>query len=250
MALHAKAKAEAGYRFYALYDKISREDILAHAWAQCRSNKGAPGVDGQDFADVEAYGVQRWLGELALALRKEDVPTGPHQKSVHTEGQRQTQAAGHLDPARSGLHDSSDAGARADLRSRPSTRAVRLPAGPQCPAGGDRGGRDAVPRPSGSRRRRPRGLLRVHSTRRTDAVARAAHRGPACAASDQDVAGMRRGGNRRPRTEDTHDRGQGSAARHSAGLTHLTTAGQSVHAPVRAGVEEARAGAEALALGS
>ena len=71
MALHAKAKAEAGYRFYALYDKISREDILAHAWAQCRSNKGAPGVDGQDFADVEAYGVQRWLGELALALRQE-----------------------------------------------------------------------------------------------------------------------------------------------------------------------------------
>ena len=40
-ALHAKAKAESGYRFYALYDKISREDILAHAYAQCRSNKGA-----------------------------------------------------------------------------------------------------------------------------------------------------------------------------------------------------------------
>jgi hypothetical protein len=40
-ALHAKAKAEAGYRFYALYDKISRDDILAHAYAQCRSNKGA-----------------------------------------------------------------------------------------------------------------------------------------------------------------------------------------------------------------
>jgi RNA-directed DNA polymerase len=53
--LHTKAKAEAGYRFYALYDKISREDILAHAYAQCHSNKGAPGVDGQDFADVEAY---------------------------------------------------------------------------------------------------------------------------------------------------------------------------------------------------
>ena len=77
MALHAKAKAEAGYRFYALYDKISREDILAHAWAQCRSNKGAPGVDGQDFADVEAYGVQRWLGELALALRQETYRPDP-----------------------------------------------------------------------------------------------------------------------------------------------------------------------------
>jgi len=70
-ALHAKAKAEAGYRFYALYDKISRDDILAHAYAQCRSNKGAPGIDGQDFADIEAYGVERWLAELTLAIREE-----------------------------------------------------------------------------------------------------------------------------------------------------------------------------------
>jgi RNA-directed DNA polymerase len=71
MALHAKAKTEAGYRFYALYDKICREDILTHAFAQCRANKGAPGVDGQNFADIETYGVQRWLGELALALKEE-----------------------------------------------------------------------------------------------------------------------------------------------------------------------------------
>jgi RNA-directed DNA polymerase len=76
-ALHAKAKAEAGYRFYALYDKIVREDILAHAYAQCRSNKGAPGVDGQEFADIEAYGVQRWLGELALALRQQTYRPDP-----------------------------------------------------------------------------------------------------------------------------------------------------------------------------
>jgi len=55
---------------YALYDKISREDILAHRLISQygRSNKGAPGVDGQDFADIEAYVLQRWLGELALAL--------------------------------------------------------------------------------------------------------------------------------------------------------------------------------------
>ena len=70
-ALHAKAKAEPGFRFYALYDKIYRNDILAHAYAQCRSNKGAPGVDGQEFADIEAYGVERWLGELAQALKEE-----------------------------------------------------------------------------------------------------------------------------------------------------------------------------------
>ncbi len=76
-ALHAKAKTEAGYRFYALYDKIYREDILAHAYAQCRTNKGAPGVDGQDFADIEAYGAERWLGELALALRQETYRPDP-----------------------------------------------------------------------------------------------------------------------------------------------------------------------------
>jgi RNA-directed DNA polymerase len=77
MALHAKAKAEAGYRFYALYDKISREDILCRAYGQCRSNKGAPGIDAQDFADVEAYGVERWLGELALALKQQTYRPDP-----------------------------------------------------------------------------------------------------------------------------------------------------------------------------
>ena len=77
MALHAKAKSAPGYRFYALYDKISRDDILTHAWAQCRSNKGAPGVDGKDFADIEGYGVERWLGELALALREESYRPDP-----------------------------------------------------------------------------------------------------------------------------------------------------------------------------
>jgi len=76
-ALHAKAKAESGFRFYSLYDKIFREDILAHAYAQCRANKGAPGVDGQDFEDVEAYGVERWLGELALALKEETYRPDP-----------------------------------------------------------------------------------------------------------------------------------------------------------------------------
>jgi group II intron reverse transcriptase/maturase len=54
-----------------LYDKLFREDILSHAYAQCRANKGAPGVDGQDFADIEAYGLERWLGELAQSLREE-----------------------------------------------------------------------------------------------------------------------------------------------------------------------------------
>ena len=69
-ALHAKAKAEPEFRFYALYDKVSRADVLAHAYERCRANKGAPGVDGVTFAAIERYGRERWLGELALALRK------------------------------------------------------------------------------------------------------------------------------------------------------------------------------------
>jgi retron-type reverse transcriptase len=48
-----------------------------HAYARCRANKGAPGVDQEDFAGVEAYGVERWLGELALALREETYRPAP-----------------------------------------------------------------------------------------------------------------------------------------------------------------------------
>ena len=68
-----KLRPEPGFCLYALYDKNHREDILAYAYAQCRSNKGAPGVDRQDFAEVEAYGVERWLGKLVLALREESL---------------------------------------------------------------------------------------------------------------------------------------------------------------------------------
>jgi group II intron reverse transcriptase/maturase len=53
-----------------LYDKVYRPDVLAYAYACCRSNDGAPGVDGQTFADIEDYGVPEWLGELAEDLRK------------------------------------------------------------------------------------------------------------------------------------------------------------------------------------
>ena len=63
--LHAKAKGSPIYRFYALYDKVYREDILAFAYRCCKANGGAAGVDDQDFADIETYGLTRWLGELA-----------------------------------------------------------------------------------------------------------------------------------------------------------------------------------------
>ena len=69
-ALQAKAKEAPSYRFYLLYDKLYRKDVLEFAYRCCKANAGAPGVDGQDFADVEAYGVERWLGELAEKLRR------------------------------------------------------------------------------------------------------------------------------------------------------------------------------------
>lgn len=67
--LHAKAKGSPGYRFYLLYDKVYREDVLTFAYRRCKANGGAAGVDGQDFEDIETAGVERWLAELAEALR-------------------------------------------------------------------------------------------------------------------------------------------------------------------------------------
>ena len=58
-ALQAKAKGSPGYRFYLLYDKVYRKDVLDYAYRCCRANGGAPGVDGQNFADIEAYGMER-----------------------------------------------------------------------------------------------------------------------------------------------------------------------------------------------
>ena len=70
-ALHAKAKENPSYRFYALYDKLYRADVLQYAYACCKANDGAPGVDGKRFEDIELYGLERWLEELALELREE-----------------------------------------------------------------------------------------------------------------------------------------------------------------------------------
>ncbi len=70
-ALYTKAKQEPAYRFYLLYDKVYRADILAHAYALAKQNGGAPGVDGVTFEDIEAAGLEPWLAAVQEALRTE-----------------------------------------------------------------------------------------------------------------------------------------------------------------------------------
>ena len=70
-ALYVKAKQAPTRRFHFLYDKVWREDILAHAYACCRANGGAPGVDGETFARIEEYGVERWLTAVREEVRTE-----------------------------------------------------------------------------------------------------------------------------------------------------------------------------------
>ena len=68
--LYAKAKQEPAYRFYALYDKIVREDILSHAWGLVSANRGSPGVDGISFTAIEdGIGVETFLRDLARSLQ-------------------------------------------------------------------------------------------------------------------------------------------------------------------------------------
>ena len=67
--LYQKAKEELSYRFYLLYDKMYREDVLAHAYARVKSNQGAPGVDGQSFWGIESQGLEEWLRGIGNDLR-------------------------------------------------------------------------------------------------------------------------------------------------------------------------------------
>ena len=74
-ALYRASKADPGRRFHALRDKVYRRDVLWRAWVAVRRNAGAPGIDGTTLAEVEEYGVERLLEELAASPSSPVVPT-------------------------------------------------------------------------------------------------------------------------------------------------------------------------------
>ena len=124
-ALHAKAKAEPGFRFYLLYDKIYREDILEHAYARC-APMGGRRVWTARTSGIEEYGLERWLGELAEALKEKDVSTGTDQKGLDRKGQRNLRPLGIPTIRDRVVADGGGAGHRTDLRGRSAARAIRI----------------------------------------------------------------------------------------------------------------------------
>jgi RNA-directed DNA polymerase len=75
--LYRKAKSEPGFRFYQLYDKVYREDVLLRAWTLAKANQGAPGVDGESFEDIESVGVMKWLNGLRQELHDKTYQAQP-----------------------------------------------------------------------------------------------------------------------------------------------------------------------------
>jgi hypothetical protein len=124
-ALHAKAKESPNFRFHVLYDKVYRKDVLAFAYERCKANGGAAGGDNQTFENIEAYGKERWLDELAQELKSRTYQPLPVRRG------REAETVRHTDNPGSGCANLGPAGTRTNLRGRPAEGAICLSGGPQ-----------------------------------------------------------------------------------------------------------------------
>ena len=183
--LYCKAKAEPAFRFYILYDKICRDDVLRHAYALSRANAGGPGVDGTTFEQIDASGVEAWLAGLREDLvsktyrvdpvRRATIPKpggGERPLGIPTIWDRVVQAAAKivLEPIFEADFEDSAYGYR-PRRSAVDAVKGNAPASP--------------PGPHRRRRRRFVEVFRHDPAFGPPQIGGPAHRRPACAASDQ-----------------------------------------------------------------
>src|SRR5260221_4870030 len=103
--LYLKAKAEPAFRFYLLYDKICREDILRHAYALAHANWGAPGVDGATFTTIEAAGLEEWLAGLRKDLVGKTYRPEPVRRGMNPKTRCRRQASGRPTLPDHGVHN-------------------------------------------------------------------------------------------------------------------------------------------------
>ena len=93
--LYLKAKSEPDFRFYVLYDKIYRQDILMHAYRLTRANGGSPGIDGVSFDQIASEGVAKWLAGIREQLRAKAYRPQPVRRGNDTEARGRGTPTGH-----------------------------------------------------------------------------------------------------------------------------------------------------------
>src|SRR5262249_42187813 len=230
--LYRKAKAEPAFRFYLLYDKIYREDILRHAYALARANAGAPGVDGKAFAAIEASGLEKWLAGLREELILKTYRPDPVRRCDDPKAGWRRATTRHSTHPGSGCANCRQACAGTDLRGRLRGQCLRLPPRSRC--GGRSQGSAPADRPGLHRRGRRRSvpLLRLDPARRAYEIGGSSHRGPARAPADQAVAESADRGTGRQRRDPAHRWWQEQHARHASGRRREPTARQHLHEPV------------------
>src|SRR5262249_22468333 len=130
-ALHAKAKESPNFRFYALYDKVYRKDVLAYAYERCEANGGAAGVDEQTFRGHQTVRCRTMVGRTGARAEESNLSTATRAAGVYTQAGWEAETVRNTDNPRSGCANGSGVGSRTDIRGRSAARTVCLSGRPQ-----------------------------------------------------------------------------------------------------------------------